>query len=97
MLIDKPLACARSKARTNARANTKELSAADRATINQYIEVFPPLKEATRRLEGRGDSERFGAIYEVYSTVEYLLSQFKQLVESFSGVDPISPTLRRTI
>jgi hypothetical protein len=55
------------------------------------------LKEATKRLEGRGDSERFGAIYEVYSTVEYLLSQFKQLVESFSGVDPISPTLRRTI
>lgn len=40
-----------------------------------YFEVLQLLKSATKRLEGRSKSGRFGAIYEVLPVFEYLLSE----------------------
>ncbi|KAF1974897.1 hypothetical protein BU23DRAFT_460622, partial [Bimuria novae-zelandiae CBS 107.79] len=39
-----------------------------------------PLKEATKRLKGHGDSSYFSIIYEIYLTFKYLFSYFEQLI-----------------
>jgi hypothetical protein len=49
--------------------------------------VLQPLKEATKRLEGRSKSGRFSAIYEVIPVFEYLLDAFKEHVRPFEDVD----------
>ena len=41
------------------------LTTADWQVIVDYLQVLKPLKLASERLEGRGKSSRFGAIYEV--------------------------------
>jgi hypothetical protein len=46
-----------------------------------------PLKEATKRLEGRGKSGRFSAIYEVIPVFEYLLDGFEEHVRPFKNVN----------
>lgn len=63
------------------------LTAHDWAVINEYIDVLQPLKEATKRLEGRGNSGRFGAIYEVLPVFEYLLHEFEQRSRPYEVVD----------
>jgi hypothetical protein len=63
------------------------LTAADWQVVNEYISVLQPLKEATKRLEGRGKSGRFGAIYEVIPVFEYLLDAFEEHVRPFEDVD----------
>jgi hypothetical protein len=56
-------------------------------TVNEYISVLQPLKEATQRLEGSGKSGRFGAIYEVIPVFECLLDAFEEHVRLFEDVD----------
>jgi hypothetical protein len=63
------------------------LTANDWAVVNDYIEVLQPLKSATKRLEGRGTSGRFGAIYEVLPVFEYLLGEFEQRYKPYELVD----------
>jgi hypothetical protein len=63
------------------------LTAADWAVINEYIQVLQPLKEATKRLEARGKSGRFGAIYEVIPVFEAVLSVYEQLLKAYDNVD----------
>ncbi|KAK1917077.1 hypothetical protein P3342_001659 [Pyrenophora teres f. teres] len=52
------------------------LTAADWAVVTDYIEVLRPLKECTKRFEGRGEYS-FGAIAEVIPTFEFLLTQLE--------------------
>ena len=66
---------------------TDGLTAADWAVITEYIDVLKPLKMATTRLEGRGRSGRFGAIYEVIPVFEYLLEQFEERVKGLERVN----------
>jgi hypothetical protein len=63
------------------------LTAADWAAITEYIEVLKPLKDATKRLEGRGNSGRFGAIYEVIPVFEFLMGRFEQRLRQYKRVD----------
>jgi hypothetical protein len=63
------------------------LSANDWAVVNDYIEILLPLKSATKRLEGCGNSGRFGAIHEVLPVFEYLLSEFEQRYKPFELVN----------
>lgn len=62
------------------------LAAADWAVMNEYIQVLQPLKEATKRLEGRGKSGRFGAIYEAIPVFEAVLSVYEQLLKACDSV-----------
>jgi hypothetical protein len=66
---------------------TTGLSANDWQVITEYIEVLKPLKEATKRLEGRGKGNSFGAIYEVIPVFEQLLTQLERVVKQFECVD----------
>lgn len=52
------------------------LTAADWAIVTDYIEVLGPLKECTKRFEGRSEYS-FGAIAEVIPTFEFLLTQLE--------------------
>ncbi|KAL7771394.1 hypothetical protein CFE70_001337 [Pyrenophora teres f. teres 0-1] len=63
------------------------LTANDWAVVKDYIEILQPLKAATKRLEGRGNSSRFGAIYEVIPVFEYLLHKFKQRYKPYELVN----------
>jgi hypothetical protein len=63
------------------------LRANDWAVVKDYIEILQPLKSATKRLEGRGKSGRFGAIYEVIPVFEYLLHEFEQRYKPYELVD----------
>ncbi|KAI1667996.1 Dimer-Tnp-hAT dimerization containing protein [Pyrenophora tritici-repentis] len=63
------------------------LGAADWAVITEYMDVLKPLKTATERLEGRGKSGGFGSIAEVIPVFKYLLSYYKQRVNSYAAVD----------
>ena len=63
------------------------LSANDWAVVKDYVEVLQPLKSATKRLEGRGKSGRFRAIYEVLPIFEYLLSELEQRYRPYELVD----------
>jgi hypothetical protein len=62
------------------------LNAADWATITEYIDLLRPLKYASERLEGRGKSGKFGAIYEVIPVFEYLLAELESRAEQYQHV-----------
>jgi hypothetical protein len=66
---------------------SSRLTAADWQVVNEYISVLQPLKEATKRLKGRGKSSRFGAIYKVSLVFEYLLDAFEEHVQPFEDVN----------
>ncbi|KAI1508853.1 hypothetical protein Ptr86124_012152 [Pyrenophora tritici-repentis] len=57
------------------------------AVMTEYIEVLKPLKDATKRLEGRGKCGRFGAIYEVIPVFEFLMGRFEQRLRQYERVD----------
>ncbi|KAI2475521.1 hypothetical protein Ptr902_13101 [Pyrenophora tritici-repentis] len=63
------------------------LGAADWAVITEYIDVLKPLKTATERLKGRGKSGGFRSIAKVILVFKYLLSYYKQRVNSYAAVD----------
>jgi hypothetical protein len=63
------------------------LTANDWAVVKDYIKILQPLKSATKRLEGRGKSGCFGAIYEVIPVFEYLLHEFEQRYKPYELVD----------
>jgi hypothetical protein len=63
------------------------LTTADWQVIVDYLQVLKPLKLACERLEGRGKSGRFGAIYEVIPVFEYLLNTYEELVTAYEDVD----------
>ena len=63
------------------------LSANDWQVITEYMEVLLPLKEATKRLEGCGKGDAFGAIYEVIPVFEQLLAAFERKLRQFDNVD----------
>src|SRR5438046_5884124 len=67
------------------------LTMADWQVITEYIAVLQPLKLATKRLEGRGKSGRFGAIYEVIPIFEYLLNKYETAATSYGAVDYSAP------
>jgi hypothetical protein len=68
------------------------LTAGDWQVINQYVVLLRPLLNATSRLEGRGKSGRFGAIYEVIPTFDSLLTIYEAEKARLSEVDYNSPT-----
>jgi hypothetical protein len=53
------------------------LTSTDWVVITKYINLLRPLQHATERLEGRGKSGKFGAIYEVILVFEYLLAELE--------------------
>jgi hypothetical protein len=55
--------------------------------ITEYLDVLKPLKLATKRLEGRGNSGQYGAIYEVIPVYEYILSYYEQRVAAYADVN----------
>ena len=63
------------------------LTTHDWAVVTEYIDVLRPLKSATKRLEGRGKSGRFGAIAEVIPVFEYILNYYEQRVQAYDAVD----------
>jgi hypothetical protein len=63
------------------------LSAADWDVITEYLDMFKPLKLATKQLEGRGKGGQYGAIYEVIPVYEYVLSYYEQRVIAYNDVD----------
>jgi hypothetical protein len=63
------------------------LSAADWAVVTEYIEALRPLKEATKRLEARGKTGGFGALYEVIPVYEYILSTYEAIITTYDSVD----------
>jgi hypothetical protein len=46
------------------------LTGSDWQTIKKYVEFLRPLEEATSRLEGKGKSGRFRALYEIIHTFD---------------------------
>jgi hypothetical protein len=63
------------------------LTTADWAVVTEYMDVLKPLKAATKRLEGRGNSGRFGAIAEIIPVFEYILNYYKQRIKVYEAVD----------
>ncbi|KAI1523728.1 Dimer-Tnp-hAT domain containing protein [Pyrenophora tritici-repentis] len=63
------------------------LTAADCAVITEYMDVLKPLKLTAKRLEGRSDSGRFGAIAEVILVFEHLLFYYEQRVKVYEAVN----------
>jgi hypothetical protein len=51
------------------------------------MDVLKPLKLATERLAGRSNSGRFGAIAEIISVFEHLLSYYEQRVKAYKAVN----------
>jgi hypothetical protein len=50
------------------------LSAANWQVVTEYIDVLGPLKECTKRLEGRSGQGKYGSFAEIILVFEYLLS-----------------------
>ncbi|KAI1671856.1 hypothetical protein L13192_02715 [Pyrenophora tritici-repentis] len=63
------------------------LTGADWAVIIEYIDILKPLKTATKRLDGCGKSGSFGAIAEIISIFEYLLTYYEQRVKVYEAVN----------
>jgi hypothetical protein len=63
------------------------LTTADWAVITEYIDLLRPLKYASKRLEGRGKSGKFGAIYEVIPVFEFLLCELETRCNQYKHVD----------
>jgi hypothetical protein len=55
--------------------------------ITKYINLLRPLKEATKRLKGRGKSSKYGAIFKVIPVFKYLLSKLKSCFNLYKYVD----------
>lgn len=55
--------------------------------ITEYIDLLRPLQHATERLEGRGKSGKFGAIYEVIPVFGYLLAELETRCRQYDDVD----------
>jgi hypothetical protein len=62
------------------------LNAADWQVITEYIDILGPLKQATKRLEGRGKHGAFGAVSEIIPTFEYLLSVYEDRLQSYADI-----------
>jgi hypothetical protein len=62
------------------------INAHDWQVIAEYIDVLRPLKQATKRLEGRGKSGAFGAITEVIPVFEYLLGVYEDRLQCYEDV-----------
>jgi hypothetical protein len=62
------------------------INAYDWQVIAEYIDVLRPLKQATKRLEGRGKSGAFGAIAEVIPVFEYLLRAYDDRLQCYEDV-----------
>lgn len=54
------------------------LTGDDWATLTKYLAILKPLWIATKRLEGRLKEGKFGSLWEVLPTFEYLLDQFER-------------------
>ena len=75
------------------------LSAADWQVVNEYMDVLRPLKECTKRLEGRGQGNdkddkkaskapgRFGSIAEIIPVFDYLLGVLESRLQSYEDVE----------
>ena len=57
------------------------------ANNQKYVEFLKPLEEATHRLEGKGKSGRFGALYEVIPTFDSILALYEAEKDRLSEVD----------
>ncbi|KAM0664385.1 hypothetical protein ACQRIU_006967 [Beauveria bassiana] len=55
-----------------------KMSAEDWSVIAEYLAILKPLKIATKRLEGRPREGKFGAIWEVLLTMEWLLKHLEE-------------------
>ncbi|KAF7442840.1 Dimer-Tnp-hAT domain containing protein [Pyrenophora tritici-repentis] len=75
------------------------INAHDWQVIAEYIDVLRPLKQATKRLEGRGKSGAFGAIAEVILVFEYLLGVYEDRLQSYedSPEDHLAINLRAAL
>ena len=51
------------------------------------MDALKPLKAATKRLEGRGNSGRFGCIAEVIPVFEYILNYYESRVLAYEAVE----------
>ena len=63
------------------------LTTADWQVVVDYLQVLKPLKLACERLEGRGKSSNYGAIYEIIPVFEYPLNTYENLATTFEAVD----------
>jgi hypothetical protein len=63
------------------------LTADDWQVVTEYIDVLSPLKECTKRLEGRGAHGNFGAIAEIIPTFEYLLGELESRLQTYDDVE----------
>ncbi|KAJ6437949.1 calcium permeable channel [Purpureocillium lavendulum] len=54
------------------------MAAEDWSVIAEYLAILKPLKIATKRLEGRPREGKFGAIWEVLLTMEWLLKHLEE-------------------
>ncbi|KAK2923067.1 HAT, C-terminal dimerization domain [Fusarium oxysporum f. sp. vasinfectum] len=54
-----------------------KMSSEDWAVIAEYLAILKPLKIATKRLEGRPEEGKYGAIWEVLLTMEWLLQHLE--------------------
>ena len=63
------------------------LTTHDWAVVTEYMDALKPLKAATKRLEGRGKSGRFGSIAEVILVFEYILNYYEQRVKAYEVVN----------
>jgi hypothetical protein len=55
-----------------------KMTAEDWSIIAEYLAILKPLKIATKRLEGRPQEGKFGAIWEVLLTMEWLLKHLEE-------------------
>lgn len=62
-------------------------TAADWAVITEYIAILQPLKHATDRLQARGKSGNFGALYEVIPVFEGIMNELEIRLRPYESVD----------
>ena len=65
---------------------SNEINAHGWQVIAEYIDVPRPLKQATKRREGRGKSGAFGAIAEIIPVFEYLLRVYEDHLQCYEDV-----------
>ncbi|KAK2670373.1 hypothetical protein RAB80_014510 [Fusarium oxysporum f. sp. vasinfectum] len=66
------------KSRTKPAIVDDKMSVEDWSVITEYLAILKPLKIATKRLEGRPKEGKFGAIWEVLLTMEWLLKHLEE-------------------
>jgi hypothetical protein len=62
------------------------LTANDWQVITEYMDVLSPLRDCTKRLEGKGGQGSFGAIAETILVFEYLLGVLETRLQSYDDV-----------